>query len=67
MTVFVNRLAVELSEHDNILSLLEKLEIVSTKGIAVAINEQIIRKDCWPSFQFSENDQVLIIKATQGG
>ncbi len=67
MNVFVNRSAVELSEQANILALLEKLEIASPKGIAVAINEQIIRKDRWDSFQLSENDQVLIIKATQGG
>jgi sulfur carrier protein len=37
------------------------------KGIAVAINGQVIPKDSWNETTVRENDDILIIKATQGG
>ena len=37
------------------------------KGIAIAINQQVISKDRWSSYIINENDKVMIIKATQGG
>lgn len=36
-------------------------------GIAVAVNNQIITKSNWASTLLIENDEVLIIQATQGG
>ena len=36
-------------------------------GIAVAINDRVIPKNSWSEFTISENDAILIIKATQGG
>jgi sulfur carrier protein len=38
-----------------------------TKGIAVAINQTIIPKAQWESTTLKEKDNVLVIKATQGG
>ena len=38
-----------------------------TKGIAVAVNQSIIPKQNWESTSLKEKDNVLIIKATQGG
>jgi len=37
------------------------------KGIAVAINDTVIPKSNWSSTILNENDQITIIKATQGG
>lgn len=39
----------------------------STKGIAVAINNQVIPKDQWSHTALQHSDQILIITATQGG
>jgi sulfur carrier protein len=36
-------------------------------GIAVAINGEVKPKAGWEEVQLCENDDVLIIKATQGG
>ena len=36
-------------------------------GIAVAINNNVIPKSEWETKIISQNDTVLIIKATQGG
>jgi sulfur carrier protein len=37
------------------------------KGIAVAVNSTVIPKIDWGTFSLNEKDEVLIIKATQGG
>ncbi|WP_163708587.1 sulfur carrier protein ThiS [Mangrovibacterium lignilyticum] len=67
MNVIVNHQSVELPDPASISDLLFTLKIESPKGIALAINDEILRKDRWNEFLFSENDKVLIIKATQGG
>jgi sulfur carrier protein len=37
------------------------------QGIAIAINNQVIAKSQWNNTQLAPNDQVTIIRATQGG
>ncbi|WP_316811595.1 sulfur carrier protein ThiS [Pedobacter heparinus] len=37
------------------------------QGIAVAINQTIITKADWPLHALKHGDQVMLIKATQGG
>lgn len=38
-----------------------------TKGIAVALNNQVIPRINWSSTPLTENDSILIITATSGG
>jgi len=40
---------------------------VQAKGIAVAINQTIISKSVWAEHELKHGDQVILIKATQGG
>ncbi len=40
---------------------------IETKGIAVAIHEQIVPKADWSTHIVQQNQEILIIKATQGG
>ena len=51
----------------NISELLNSLNMPSTNGIALAINDKVVPKNEWNKFELNENDKVLIIKATQGG
>ncbi|KAA5532082.1 sulfur carrier protein ThiS [Paenimyroides baculatum] len=37
------------------------------KGIAVALNNQVVPQKHWGSAQLKSNDTILIITATQGG
>lgn len=37
------------------------------KGIAVALNNQVIPEGQWPHTPLSNHDSILIITATQGG
>ena len=41
--------------------------MLSTTGIALAVNEKVVPKKEWEKFELKENDKVLLIKATQGG
>ena len=47
--------------------ILSKLDIHTTKGIAIAVNNNIIPKINWGNFKINDNDKITIIKATQGG
>jgi len=38
-----------------------------SNGIAVAVNQSIISKTTWPNHLLLPGDQIIIIKATQGG
>ncbi len=42
-------------------------QIKDQRGIAIAVNQQVVPKNQWSDYQLNENDEVLIIKATQGG
>lgn len=64
--IWVNEKAIEIKKNFNIPQLLEKVN-APTNGVAVAINNTIISKDYWESQILSENDNILIIQATQGG
>lgn len=46
--------------------ILEQLKI-SPNGIAIAINQNIITKSIWKNTSVQDKDDILIIKATQGG
>ena len=67
MTISLNNQTVEV-EAQTVLSKVVFQQIgENSKGIAVAINGQVIPKDSWMETPVNENDDVLIIKATQGG
>lgn len=36
-------------------------------GLAVAVNDEVIKQQQWPSYALSGKDRVEIIHATQGG
>lgn len=66
----------EINFNNQIITLLEGVSLqhfVDTqlgekqKGIAIALNNTIIKKDDWSATDLKSNDNILIIKATQGG
>ena len=66
MNITVNHETKTLAQVTSLDQLLGDLKI-STQGIAVAINNQIITKTQWSNTPLHENDNVTIIQATQGG
>ncbi|UIR56902.1 sulfur carrier protein ThiS [Sphingobacterium sp. SRCM116780] len=57
--------------YDQLPSSLEGLMLLEfpekTKGIAVAVNNQVIPKTAWSNTTLQHQDHILIISATQGG
>lgn len=64
--VNVNNVSYEFAIAITLEEVLEQLAIPQ-HGIAVAINQNIISKPVWERTKLEDNDNVLIIKATQGG
>ncbi|MCE9540480.1 MAG: sulfur carrier protein ThiS [Bacteroidetes bacterium] len=54
-------------EQCSIQQMLDELMPEKQKGIAIALNNSVIPKNNWPTQFLTQNDEVLIIKATQGG
>ena len=67
MTITINNKQVEVVAQEVLQQIVFDQVGENPKGIAVAINGQVIPKDSWSETSINENDELLIIKATQGG
>ena len=50
-----------------LVAMLEKQQLADKKGIAVAVNEDVVSRNEWDKYVLKDNDKILVIKATQGG
>ncbi len=50
-----------------LLTILNDLGFLEIKGIAVAVNQEVIPKSNWTDYSIKENDEIILIQATQGG
>ena len=66
ITVSLNGESTTVQENSSLNDLLVEAKI-SLKGIAVAVNQNIVSKQQWGATTLVDQDQLLIIKATQGG
>ena len=66
-TLTVNNKPYTFPETISLAHLLQELQLVDRTGIAVAVNETVIPRDQWASLTLANQDQVLIVKASQGG
>ena len=70
MTIFINDVATEIPNTTYTLTdVLKNILNISKdkKGIAIAVNEEVIPKNQWDQFTIKENDRLLVIIAAQGG
>jgi len=67
MEITINQQHHQLEESCSVAQMLEVVLSGETKGIAVAVNQSIITKSNWPDHLLQDGDQVMLIKATQGG
>jgi len=67
MNIYINNKLQELSSPALLTDALTGLNITSQKGIAVAINNNVIPRSEWHNYLLQAEDKVMIIKATQGG
>jgi len=66
MKISVNENAIELADGANIEQLLIALES-PLKGSAIAVNQKIISRSEWATYQLQEDDQVSLFQAIAGG
>lgn len=67
MRVSVNDEIMDVPPGISVGALLSLLEIQSFAGMALAINNEVVSRNDWETASLSENDKVLIIRATKGG
>jgi sulfur carrier protein len=67
MEISINQQRTEIPEHFSVEELLNRLYTGSASGMAIAINHAIIPKKQWPVHMLRPDDQIILIKATQGG
>lgn len=67
MTVSVNNKLLELSDDSTVSSALQTVGINSFNGVAIAVNNQILKKQEWNSHQLKPQDVIVLIRASQGG
>lgn len=67
VNISVNGKNLEVKDGYNVCDLMTKLNITDDRGIALAVNEAVVPKKDWPKATLNENDEVLLITATQGG
>jgi len=66
MTIKLNDQHHEVAEGISLATLLENLGI-NPKGIAVAINYEVVQKNKWAETILSDNLELILIQAVQGG
>ncbi|MBI9033850.1 MAG: sulfur carrier protein ThiS [Bacteroidales bacterium] len=67
MKIKVNGGMREISEGSTISEIFSQLDIKTTAGIALAVNNSVVSKKKWDSTTIQAEDDILIIRATQGG
>ncbi len=67
MKVLVNSKTIEILQNMTLKELVDTKKLQQDKGVAIAINEEIIAKTEWATTTLKENDNVLMFEAIQGG
>ena len=67
MEVLVNNKLYAVQPETSVTALLQFIQLSSLKGIAVAVNQEVVPKPDWPSKLLNPSDNITIIQATQGG
>jgi sulfur carrier protein len=65
--VFVNDRPHPLAGPTSLQDLLSGLGLSEKRGVAAAVNGQVVPRSVWASRALAPNDRVLLIRATQGG
>ncbi|SDG07267.1 sulfur carrier protein [Pedobacter terrae] len=67
MEVTINNQNYQLNESCSIEQMLTVVISTETNGLAIAVNQTIVSKSIWDTYALKPGDQVILIKATQGG
>jgi sulfur carrier protein len=65
--IFVNDRPHALAGGATLMGLLGELGLADRRGVAAAVNGEVVPRAAWESRALAEKDRVLVIRATQGG
>jgi sulfur carrier protein len=65
--IFVNDRPHALAGGATLMGLLRELGLADRRGVAAAVNGEVVPRAAWGSRALAERDRVLVIRATQGG
>lgn len=51
----------------SVAQLMEAMEIEKARGVAVAVNDEVVPRGEWERAELGDGDRVEVIRATQGG
>ena len=67
MEITVNNQPYSVDQPCSVTVMLSAVLQISADGLAVAVNQSVVSKHEWQEFLLQPGDQVILIKATQGG
>lgn len=67
MRITINQQVFEVADSTSLQSVISNMLGGNTKGMAVAVNDTVIRKAAQDGYLLQPNDSIIIIQATQGG
>jgi sulfur carrier protein len=50
-----------------LMAVLGGIGLAQRKGVAAAVNGEVVPRASWESWMLAEKDRVIVIRATQGG
>lgn len=65
--ILVNDQHRSLAAPASLLGLLADLGLEKTRGVAAAVNGEVVPRSAWDRRMLADGDKVLLIRATQGG
>jgi sulfur carrier protein len=67
MDITVNQQAYSVSDNCSLEQLVSAVLQQPVKGVAIAVNQDIVHKADWAQYFLNPGDSIILIKATQGG
>jgi sulfur carrier protein len=67
MNIYVNDEPTQTESDQTLAAFLLQMELDQTKSLAVAVNDNVIRKSDWANHQLQADDRLLLIAPVSGG
>ena len=67
MEIIINNQKTDIPDQTTIDGLVALMEMENSMGIAVAVNKKVVPRGSWSSTLLNTRDEVLLIRASQGG
>jgi sulfur carrier protein len=67
MDIYINSDCYSLHDDAKVADAIAQLNLTGTKGIALAVNDDVVPRNEWDTRALQHGDKLMLIRATQGG